>query len=138
MPAYTSWYGAKVSEIVVNHRPRKFGKAKYGLLRTFWVVLDLLTVKFLTDYSTKPMHFFGKVGYWSLSFGVLSGILALVLRFALGISFILTPLPLLTVFLIIVGIQFILMGLLAEILTRTYYESQNKPTYLIKEKLNFS
>lgn len=136
MPAYTSWYGARISEIVVNHRPRKYGKAKYGISRTFWVVLDLLTVKFLTDYSTKPMHFFGKVGYWSLFFGFLSGIFAVVLRFAMGISFIQTPLPLLIVFLVLVGIQFILMGLLAEILTRTYFESQNKPTYLIKEKFN--
>lgn len=136
MPAYTSWYGAKISEIVVNHRSRKYGKAKYGISRIFRVVLDLLVVKFLTDYSTKPMHFFGKVGYWSLFFGFLSGIFALALRF-MGVSFIQTPLPLLTVFLILIGVQFILMGLLAEILTRTYYESQNKPAYLIKEKFNF-
>ncbi len=138
MPAYASWYGARISEIIVNHRPRKYGKAKYGISRTFRVILDLLTVKFLTDYSTKPMHFFGKAGYWSLFFGFLSGILALILRFTLGISFISTPLPLLTVFLILVGVQFILMGLLAEILTRTYYESQNKPIYLVKKKINFS
>ncbi len=137
MPAYTSWYGAKIGEIVVNHRSRKHGKTKYGISRTFWVILDLLTVKFLTDYSTKPMHFFGKVGYWLLFLGFLSGLTAVILRFVAGISFILTPLPLLTVFLILIGIQFILMGLLAEILTRTYYESQNKPTYLIKEKFNF-
>ena len=138
MPAYTSWYGAKVSEIVVNHRPRKYGKTKYGLSRTFWVILDLLTVKFLTDYSTKPMHFFGKIGYSSFFLGCLSGAAALLLKYVFNRPFVNTPLPLLTAFLILIGIQFILMGLLAEILTRTYYESQNKPTYLIKEKINFS
>jgi len=136
MPAYTSWYGARVAEIVVNHRPRRHGKTKYGISRTFKVILDLLTVKFLSDYLTKPMHFFGKVGYWSFIFSILSGVLAVVLRFTMGITFIQTPLPLLTVFLILVGIQFILMGLLAEILIRNYYESQKKTTYLIKEKIN--
>jgi len=137
IPAYASCYGAKISELVVNHRARKHGRTKYGISRTFRVFLDLLTVKFLIDYSTKPMHFFGKVGYWSLFFGFLSGILALILRLFFGISLILTPLPLLTVFLILVGVQFILMGLLAEIIMRDYYESQHKPTYLIKERINF-
>lgn len=137
MPAYTSWYGAKIAEIIVNHRPRKYGKAKYGVSRTFKVILDLLTVKFLTDYSTKPMHFFGRAGYWSLFFGFLSGISALILRLFLAVSFIQTPLPLLTAFLILIGVQFILMGLLAEIIIRNYYESQNKSIYLIKEKINF-
>ena len=138
IPAYTAWYGAKVGEIPVNHRLRKYGRTKYNILRTFRVVLDLLTVKFLTDYSTKPMYFFGRVGYWSIFFGFLSSVVALYLKFFKGISFILTPLPLLTVFLIIVGVQFILMGLLAEILIRIYYESQNKAIYLIKEKINFN
>jgi len=137
IPAYTAWYGAKLAEIIVNHRPRKYGRTKYGISRTLWVILDLLIVKFLTNYLTKPMHFFGRIGYWSLFSGFLSGIIALILRFILSISLISTPLPLLTVFLIIVGIQFILMGLLAEILARTYYESQNKPIYSIKEKINF-
>jgi len=137
MPAYTSWYGARVVEIVVNHRPRSFGKTKYSISRTFRVILDLLTVKFLSDYLTRPMHFFGKAGYWSLFLGFLAGTLAIILRFAVGITFIQTPLPLLTVFLILIGIQFILMGLLAEIVVRNYYESQKKSTYLIKEKINF-
>ena len=137
MPAYAAWYGAKVSEIPVNHRSRKYGQTKYGISRTLRVILDLLTVKFLTDYSTKPIHFFGMIGFWLFFFGFLSGATALFLKFFKGISFILTPLPLLTALLTIIGIQFILMGLLAEILIRNYYESQNKPIYLIKDKINF-
>jgi len=137
MPAYASWYGAKIGEIVVNHRPRKYGRAKYGLSRIFRVILDLLTVKFLMSYLTKPMHFFGRVGLPLLFFGFLSGIATLILKFGYGISFILTPLPLFTVFLTVVGIQFILMGLLAEILIRIYYEPKSKPSYSIKEKINF-
>jgi len=137
MPAYTAWHGAKVAEISIHHRPRKYGKTKYNIFRTLRVVLDLLTVKFLTDYSTKPMHFFGKIGYWMLFLGFASGCWAFFLKIFKSISFILTPLPLLTAFLILIGFQFILMGLLAEIATRTYYESQKKSVYLIKEKINF-
>ena len=136
MPAYTAWHGAKISEISTNHRSRKYGKTKYNLFRTFRVILDLFTVKFLMDYSTKPMHFFGKIGYWLLSLSFLSGCWAVFLKIFKGTYFITTPLPLLTVFLILVGLQFILMGLLAEILIRTHYESQKKPIYLIKEKIN--
>ncbi len=137
MPAYSYWHGAKIAEIIVNHRPRKFGQTKYGISRTFRVVLDLLTVKFLTNYLTKPMHFFGWVGFWALLFGFAAGISALYLRFFKGISFILTPLPLLTTLFALLGIQFILMGLLAEILIRIYHESLNRPPYLIKNKINF-
>jgi hypothetical protein len=137
IPAYVMWYGAKITEIPVRYEPRRHGKSKYGIARTFRVILDILVVKFLTNYLNRPMHFFGRIGFWLFFFSFLSGILAFYLRFFLGISFILTPLPLLTVFLIIIGIQFILMGLLAEILIRTYYESQNKPVYLIKNKINF-
>jgi len=138
IPAYTSWYGAKIQEMIVNHRPRKHGKTKYGISRTFRVILDLLTVKFLIDYSTKPMHFFGRIGFWLFGFGFVSGISALFLRIFKGISLIQTPLPLLTVLFIVIGVQFILMGLLAEILIRNYYESQKKTTYLIKEKFNLN
>jgi len=137
MPAYSAWHGAKVTEIPVNHRLRKYDKTKYNLFRTFRVVLDLLTVKFLIGYSTKPMHFFGKIGYFLLFLAFLSGCWAVFLKVFKGIYFILTPLPLLTAFLVLVSLQFILMGLLAEILVRTHYESQKKPIYLIKEKINF-
>ena len=137
MPAYAAWFGAKTTEIIVNHRARKFGKTKYGISRTFKVVLDLLVVKFLSNYFTKPMHFFGKVGFYSLALSLCSGLLAVYLREWHHISFISTPLPLLTVFLGLLAIQFILLGLLAEMLTRIYYEGQDKPTYLVKEKINF-
>lgn len=136
MPAYAAWHGAKITEIVVNHHLRRYGQTKYGISRVWRVILDLLVVKFLTEYSTKPMHFFGKFGYWSLFGGLAAGLIALGLKYLGGVYFISTPLPLLTVFLIIVGVQFVLMGLLAEILSRTYYESQNKPIYSIKDKIN--
>jgi len=137
MPAYTYWHGAKVGEIVVNHRFRTQGKTKYGISRTLRVILDLLTVKFLTKYSTRPMHFFGYIGYWMVFFGFLSGLFALYLKFFRGTSFISTPLPLLTVFLGLVGLQFIVMGLLAEILIRIYYETGSRATYSVREKINF-
>lgn len=137
IPAYAMWHGAKIVEIPIRYKPRRHGESKYGIGRTFRVLLDILTVKFLTNYLNRPMHFFGRVGFWLFFFGFLSGLAALYLRFFLDTSLILTPLPLLTVFLIIIGIQFILMGLLAEILIRTYYESQDKPVYLIKNKINF-
>ncbi|MBU1102653.1 glycosyltransferase family 2 protein [Patescibacteria group bacterium] len=137
MPAYSAWHGAKTTEIVVNHRLRIYGKTKYDLSRTFGVVLDLLTVKFLTNYLAKPMHFFGLAGFWTFFVALGAGILALFLRVFFQVHLIQTPLPLLTTLLILVGLQFILMGLLAEILIRIYYESSNRPAYLIKEKINF-
>lgn len=137
MPALAFWHGAKISETAVNHRARKYGKAKYGFSRIFRVILDLLTVKFLMTYLTKPIHFFGRIGILMFSFGLLSGTVALILRISYNIHLISTPLPLFTVFLIIIGIQFILMGLLAEILIRIYYERQDKSSYIVKDKINF-
>lgn len=137
MPAYAAWYGARISELVVNHRPRKYDKSKYGISRTFRVILDLLTVKFLMTYLTKPMHFFGGAGIISLLLGSLSGFVALYLRLFEDIHFIKTPLPLLTIFLVIMGVQFILMGILAEIMIRIYHEPQGKRTYSIRKKINF-
>lgn len=136
MPAYAAWQGAKIGEIVVNHRPRKHGKAKYGLSRTFKVILDLLTVKFLMTYLAKPIHFFGQVGLISLFFGFLSVIMAIIYKIQ-GTDFNETPFPLIAVFLVIIGIQFILMGLLAEIMIRIYYGSREKSSYSIKDKINF-
>lgn len=136
MPVYVAWHGAKITEIVVNHRPRKHDVSKYGISRTFRVILDLLTVKFLMTYLTKPMHFFGRVGLYSLFFGFISGVVAIALRFD-GIHLNRTPLPLLTVFFVITGIQFILMGLLAEILIRIYHEPHERATYTIRSKTNF-
>lgn len=137
MPAYAVWYGAKIGEIIVNHRPRKHGKAKYGFSRISKVILDLLTVKFLMTYLTKPIHFFGWIGFVALILGFFAGIATLIFKFVLGVSLASTQLPLLTIFLIIIGIQFILMGLLAEILVRIYYEPRGKLPYSIKERINF-
>lgn len=133
IPAYTAWYGAKITEVVVNHRPRKFGKTKYGLSRTFRVVLDLIVVKFLSKYMTRPIHFFGGVGFFLLGFGFLSGLFAVYLKIFQDISFVETPLLLFSSFLAIVGMLLILMGVLAEILIRIYYEFGKNQTYVIKE-----
>ena len=137
MPAYAAWHGAKISEIVVNHRPRKYGRAKYGLSRIFKVILDLLTVKFLMTYLTRPIHFFGQAGFFLLILGFLSGAATLIYKFIFGLSLRTSQLPLLTVFFIIIGVQFILMGLLAEVLIRIYYEPRGKSSYSIREKINF-
>ena len=136
IPALAAWHGAKVIEIETKHRERKFGETKYNIFKTFRVVLDLLTVEFLTKYLTRPMHFFGGIGFGSFFFSICSGLLALYLKIFSHISFISTPLPLLTIFLALIGIQFLLMGLLAEIMIRIYFESRGKSIYYIKEKIN--
>ena len=136
MPVYTAWHGARTGELVVNHRPRKYGVSKYGISRTSRVILDLLTVKFLMTYLSKPMHFFGRVGLYAFFFSFISGITAIVMRFQ-GLHLNRNPLTLLTVFLIMMGVQFILMGILAEILIRIYHEPQGRSTYIVRNKINF-
>jgi glycosyltransferase involved in cell wall biosynthesis len=135
IPALVGWSGARIGEMVVNHRPRTAGVAKYGLARTFKVILDLITVKFLGSYSTKPIYIFGGVGGICGLVACISGLLVLYQKFIASehLSMNRNPLLLLTAILIITSIQFILMGLLAEIMVRTYHESQNRPTYIIKE-----
>jgi glycosyltransferase involved in cell wall biosynthesis len=135
IPLYAHWIGARVSEIPVNHFPRRSGSSKYGLSRIFKVVLDLMVVKFLLSYSQKPIYIFGGMGLLMMLGAILSGGFAIYLKIFKGISFILTPLPLLSVLLLMLGFLSILMGFLAEILTRTYYESQRKPTYQIRETI---
>lgn len=136
VPVYASWRSAKVAEIPVSFTPRKYGKSNYGILRMYKVLLDLLLVMFLKRYMNRPIHFFGGLGMVSLIFGFVSGLITVGLK-VLGIrDFVSTPLPILTVFLIIVGFQAIAFGILAEILMRTYYESQGKKSYLIKNKIN--
>jgi len=135
IPAYALWQGAKVAEVPVRYEPRKFGKSNYGISRTFRVILDLFVIKFLDKYMDRPMHFFGKFGFVLLLFAGLSGIAALVFRF-FGVSFISTPLPLLTSLLLIMSLNMIMMGILAEMIMRTYYETQGKKPYLIRETLN--
>ena len=135
IPIYAKWAGARVTEIEVHHHPRRSGFSKYGMMRIFKVILDLMLVKFLLSYSQKPIYVFGGTGLAMIFGAFLSGGYAIYLKLFEGTSFILTPLPLLCVLLLMLGFISILMGFMAEILTRTYYESQRKPTYQIKEAL---
>jgi glycosyltransferase involved in cell wall biosynthesis len=135
IPIYAQWIGAHVAEIPVHHSPRGSGSSKYGISRIFKVILDLMVVKFLLSYSQKPIYVFGGMGLLMILGAFISGGYAVYLKLFKGVSFILTPLPLLSVLLLMLGFLSILMGFLAEILTRTYYESQGKPTYQIKETI---
>ncbi|MCI0533259.1 glycosyltransferase family 2 protein [bacterium] len=138
IPAYASWKGvSKIVEIPVNHRPRIHGTTKYGLSRTPRVILDLLVFKFHHSFLDRPIHFFGGAGIIMLLLGFVAGIWALYLKFASGLSFISTPLPLLVVFLVFIGVQFILMGILAEMFIRLHQDSGRKKIYTIKEVINF-
>jgi glycosyltransferase involved in cell wall biosynthesis len=134
IPVYASWVGASIVEVAVNHRPRSFGKSKYSLSRTSRVMLDLMTVKLLGSYSTKPIYFFGfaAFGLWALAFVFAAIVIVqkLLPPYPYAHN---NPLLLLAVFLGIVGVQFILMGLLAELSIRTYHESQAKTTYVVRE-----
>lgn len=136
LPAYAAFHGARISEVSVHYRPRTYGASKYGISRMFKVLLDLLVFRFLYTYMTKPIHFFGGVGFVSLFLGVVTGVTAVVLKMADLKDFIETPLPILSALLIIVGVQFIGMGIIAEMLMRVYYEGQNKKIYTIKETTN--
>ena len=140
IPIFATWQGAKVTEMVVHHRPRTAGKTKYGLGRTFNVVLDLILIRFFHRYAQRPIHLFGRVGLWSIFLSFLMFGLMLYFKFLhhmiTGLAnkdFVTTPLPLLTVILFGMGVQSILMGVLAEMVMRTYYESQAKTTYLLGE-----
>lgn len=139
IPAYVAWNGGLVAEIPVGHTPRIHGKSNYGFGRIFRVLLDLIVVVFMYRYMTRPMHFFGGWGIASLFIGMVAGSAAALLRL-LNISkrIVDTPLPILAALLIIVGIQFLLFGVLAEMLMRTYYESQQRRPYSIKETLQSS
>lgn len=133
IPAFASWYGARVTEIPVSYQPRKFGKSNYGFSRVFRVLLDLLLIRFLERYMHRPIHFFGKIGTYALLIGGVSGCTAIGLKIIHSRDFVETPLPIFSAMFIIIGLQFILMGILAEIVMRTYYESQNRTTYMIRE-----
>jgi len=137
IPIYASWQGAKVTEVPVSHYPRLHGKSKYGLERVMKVMLDLLVVKFMANYATKPIYIFGGFGMVSILISFLSGTWALYLKLFEGRALISTPLPLLVVLTFITGIMSMLMGLIAEIIMRTYYESQGKHVYLVRETVNF-
>jgi glycosyltransferase involved in cell wall biosynthesis len=137
LPIYASWHGAKISEVVVNHHPRKTGSSKYGLERVLKVLLDLLVVKFLDRAASKPMYVFGGCGIFSFAVSLLTFIWMVGLKFSREVSFIETPLPLIVVVTFMIGMMCILLGLLAEMITRTFYESQGKSIYNIRYTRNF-
>ena len=138
IPIYASWQGGKVTEIAVNHHPRIHGSSKYGLERVIKVLLDLMVVKFLASYANKPIYVFGSFGLFSVAFAFVAGLWAIYLKLFEHMSFISTPLPLLVVLSFITGVMSILMGLIAEIIMRTYYESQGKQVYLVKDTVNLA
>jgi dolichol-phosphate mannosyltransferase len=137
IPIYASWMGAKVIDIPVNHFARRYGRSNYGLERIIKVILDLIVVKFLDRYMVKPIYIFGGFGILSLFLAGLSFCIMIGLRLFAHISMIQTPLPLVTVMGILTGVSSILMGLLAEMLVRTYFESQHRANYLVRERINF-
>jgi glycosyltransferase involved in cell wall biosynthesis len=138
LPIHASWAGAKVVEIPVKHHPRARGSSKYGITRTYKVLLDLATVQLLSRYSTKPMYFFGGIGLLACAAGILFAGWTLYDKYTNGIRAHRNPLLLLAVFLFLLGIQFIFTGLMAELLMRTYFESQGKTPYIIRQTWNCS
>ena len=136
IPIYAAWEGAKVTEIPVNHHPRIAGKTKYGLSRLPRVILDLLVIRFFDKSLDRPIHLFGQFGLLMFLIAFLLFFMALFLKIFMKISFILTPLPLLVVFFSMSGLLCIFLGLVAEIQSRIYFESKNRPPYLIKKNTN--
>ena len=137
IPAYASWVGARITELEVAHHPRKHGRSKYGLSRTTSIILDLITILFLQRYSTKPIRLFGGAGMILFGLGGVAGLFVLYRRLVLGGVWI-SPMILLSFLFITMGVMFILLGLIAEIIIRTYHESQEKPIYAIKSTINFN
>jgi len=133
IPAIASEQGVAIGEAVVNHRPRLHGRSKYGISRTIRVVLDLLTVKFLLSYSTRPLQIFGLVGLAMSIPGVLIMAYLTFIKFGMGQSIANRPLLMFGILLVFTGVQLLTLGLMAELLVRTYHESQDKPTYVIRE-----
>ena len=136
IPVYANSVGAKITEVPVHHHPRRFGKAKYGLERTFKVILDLFVVKFLNSYANKPIYLFGGVGAILILIAIAMMLFLLVRRVGFGISVFDSPFFQMSTMIFILGFQSLLMGLIAELLARTYHESQGKPSYTINETIN--
>ena len=132
IPFYAKLEGAKIGEVEVNHFARKFGKSKYGMNRIFKVLLDTILLVFFRKFINKPIYFFGGVGIIFFFFSCLTLLYALKLKYIDGISFILTPLPILIIFFFITSIMSLFFGIISEILSRTYHESQSKKSYTIK------
>jgi glycosyltransferase involved in cell wall biosynthesis len=141
IPIYAAWAGARVTEIPVAHHPRTMGQSKYGLSRTIKVIFDLITIKFMASYQTKPLYLFGWAGLLTFGVSLLSALLACLMKFAdwpHHADFIQTPLPVMAMVMLVLGIQLFLMGLLAEMLVRTYHESQEKRIYAVRELIGFT
>jgi dolichol-phosphate mannosyltransferase len=136
VPIFASQQGGTVTEVVVHHNARQFGESKYGMGRILKVILDLMVVKFLTDFHSKPIYVFGGFGLFCIGLSMLSGFYALYLRIFEATSFISTPLPLLVVMTFVVGILSFFLGLLAELLIRIYFEAQGKRAYYISNVIN--
>lgn len=136
VPIYASWEGAAIAELEVNHHPRRLGVSKYGLGRVTKVMLDLVLIRFMHKAFDRPIHFFGEIGLASIGLSALAGLGALWLKFVQHVAFVSTPLPLFAVFLMLSGILFVLLGLMAELQMRVYYESQSKLPYSVKRKMN--
>jgi len=137
IPVYCKWQGGKVTEMPVRYQPRKYGKSNYGIARTGRVILDLVVIRFLDRYMQRPIHFFGQAAFYSILISILSFALAMYFKLTHQKDFIQTPLPIITAMFFIVGILMILLGVIAEMVMRIYYESQSKGTYMIKNKINF-
>lgn len=137
IPVYAHAVGARITEIVVRHHPRRFGKAKYGLERTIKVILDLFTVKFLLSYSNKPIYLFGGAGILLMGLSALMLLFLFIRRVFFSVAVLGSPFFQMSAMFFILGFQSILMGLIAELLVRTYHEAQGKPTYTIRERINF-
>src|SRR3989454_2705703 len=140
IPIYASWAGARVAEIPVEHHARTMGQSKYGLSRTVKVVFDLMTIKFMASYQTKPLYVFGWVGLMTFALSFVCAVFAFLMKYANWphhADFIQTPLPVLAMVMLVLGIQFFLMGLLAEMQVRTYHESQAKAIYAVRERIGF-
>ena len=135
IPAIASGMGISICEVKVNHRARKYGKSKYGISRTIRVILDLITVKFLLSYATRPIQVFGLLGFCSGVIGFAIALYLTIQRQFFEIPLANRPLLLLAILLIFIGLQFVTLGLIAELQARTYHESQNKAIYVIKEIL---
>jgi glycosyltransferase involved in cell wall biosynthesis len=137
IPILAHWRGARCAEVVTRHHPRRFGDSKYGISRTLRVVLDLITVKYMIQYQTSPMKLFGGLGLLSLATGGLAALATIVMKLAGGTDMTGNPLLLLTVFSMLAGLQFFVLGMLGEVSVRTYYESQGKQPYAIRSTRNF-
>ncbi|MBU6397372.1 MAG: hypothetical protein KJS74_04260 [Rhodospirillales bacterium] len=136
IPIYASWYGARITELEVTHHPRRFGKSNYGMIRIVKVTLDLLVVSFLDRWIGKPIYLFGGFGLLWLGVSLVSLLYVFYLKLFANLSMILTPMPLLVAMSFMMGVMSILIGLLAEIMVRTYFEALAKPIYFVNNTVN--